>query len=265
MRRGLSIGLPVLPHNLAVYAMASADRLLVAAVLGLGAAGRYQVAYAVGGLGVTLITAINQAWLPLFLGAEEGQRWDVLARTSAAVHRIAVGVSGALALLAPAALVLIAPPSYDRSALVPVSAIVAASALPYATCSAYFHGLFYEGRTRAMAVSAPIAAVVNIAMNVLLLQIWGLIAAAAATVIAYVVFAVVGVWASRGQVGRSGLLANSAGSWLAAAPAIAFGALLPDSGDGLVARALLTVALLAAVIRPALNIRRTPAAEVTAP
>lgn len=261
----MSIGLPVLPHNVAVYTIASADRLLVAAVLGLAAAGRYQVAYAVGGLGVTLITAINQAWLPLFLGAGDAERWDVLARTSAAVHRIAVGVSGALALLSPVALIIMAPPSYHRASLVPISAIVAFSAVPYASCSAFFHGLFYEGNTKAMAVSAPIAAVVNIAMNVFLLELWGLVAAAGATVAAYVVFAIAGVWATRSRIGRyGGLLRTSACSWLAAAPAIAFGALLPESGGGLVVRVVLAVALLVAVVWPALTLRRSSPAEAAA-
>jgi len=99
----------------------------------------------------------------------------------------------------------------------------------------------------------------------LLLQVWGLIAAAAATVVAYVVFAIAGVWASHGRIGRSQLLASAAGSWLAAAPAIAFGALLPDTSYGFVVRVLLAGALLTAIVRPALTMRRSPAAEATAP
>ena len=65
LRRGLAVGLPIVPHSLAVAMLAAADRVLIVALLGLRAAGRYQVAYAIGGVGVAVITAINQAWLPL--------------------------------------------------------------------------------------------------------------------------------------------------------------------------------------------------------
>jgi O-antigen/teichoic acid export membrane protein len=265
IRAALGIGLPMLPYNLAVYSLAASDRLVVAALLGLPAAARYQVAYAVGGLGVTLITALNQAWLPLFLGASDLERWTVLAKTSVAVHRIAIGIAGALALLAPIGLAFAAPASYDRSSLVPVSAVIAASALPYATCSAYFHGLFFEASTRVMAISAPIAAGVNIAMDIVLLKTWGLMAAAVATVVAYAVFAIAGIWGSRGRPGRSGLLSSSALSWLAAVPAVVFGAVLPDDGEGIVIRIVLALLLLLAVIRPALSLRGGPEPEVTSP
>lgn len=265
IRSALAIGLPMLPYNLAVYSIASSDRLVVAAILGLRAAARYQVAYVVGGLGVTLITALNQAWLPLFLGADDRGRWTVLAKTSVAVHRIAIGIAGALALLAPVGLAVAAPGSYDRGGLVAISAVVAASALPYATCSAYFHALFFEGSTLVMAIVAPVAAGVNIAMDVGLLRPWGLMAAAAATVAAYAVFAVAGIWGSRGRPGRSGLLGSSALSWLAAVPAVVFGAVLPDTGSGIAARIALALLLLLAVIRPALSLRRQAQPEASRP
>lgn len=265
LRSALGIGLPLLPFNLSVYSLAAADRLLVAAVLGLRAAAHYQVAYAVGGLGVTLITALNQAWLPLFLGADDQERWIVLAKTSVAVHRIAIGVAGALALLAPVGLAFAAPASYDRSSLVPVSAVVAASALPYVTCSTYFHGLFFEGSTRVMALSAPLAAGLNIAMDLVLLRYWGLMAAAWATLVAYAVFAVAGIWGSRGRPGREGLLSSSMLSWLAAVPPVAFGALLPDDEGGLVIRIILAIVLLLAIVRPAITLWTGPQPEATSP
>src|SRR5262249_19836000 len=141
---------------------ASADRIVIAAVLGLAAAGRYQVAYAVGGVGVALVTALNQAWGPLLLGAREHNRWDILTATSAVIHLVAGITAVTLALIAPLALLIAAPPSYGRSGLVPVVAIVAFSALPYAACGTYFQVVFVSGRTRVMAVAAPLAAALNI-------------------------------------------------------------------------------------------------------
>jgi len=59
--------------------------------------------------------------------------------------------------------VFAAPPSYHRADLVPVAATVAFSILPYATMSTCFNALFVAGRTRIMAVAAPVAAALNLA------------------------------------------------------------------------------------------------------
>lgn len=239
VRSGLALGLPIVPHGLAVYAVAAADRIVIAAILGLAATGRYQVAYAVGGAGVSLITALNQAWLPVVLGTPERDRWDVLTATSRVVNLIGAVIAGALALLAPLALVIAAPASYGRGALVPVAAIVAFSAVPYATSGTYFQIVFACGRTGVMALAAPTAAVINIALNLALLRLIGLTGAAIATVAAYAVLPAV-VWlrarhlVSLRQADRDAVLA-----WVMAAPFVIAGALLPSDALGAVARLVL--------------------------
>jgi O-antigen/teichoic acid export membrane protein len=246
VRAGIGLGLPIVPHSLAVSMLASADRILIAGILGLAAAGRYQVAYAVGGVGVALVTALNQAWLPLVLGAREENRWDVLTATAAVVQLVSAIVAITLALLAPLALLLAAPSSYGRHSLVPVAALVAFAALPYATCSAYFQVVFVSGRTRVMAVAAPLAAAVNIALNLLLLRSTGLIGAAVATVAAYAVLpAVVAIRAMR-LVSLAGASRDTVRSWLFAAPFVAAGAMLPPGVLGVAARIVAMIAALAA-------------------
>jgi len=68
---------------------------------------------------------------------------------------------------------------------VPVAATVAFSILPYATMSTCFNALFVAGRTRIMAVAAPVAAALNLVLNLLLLPVIGLVGASIATVIGY--------------------------------------------------------------------------------
>jgi O-antigen/teichoic acid export membrane protein len=227
VREGLALGLPIVPHGLSVYLLASADRIVIAAILGLAATGRYQVAYGVGGLGVALITALNQAWLPIVLGAPGHNRWEILTATSRVVGLIAAFVASTLALLAPLGLLIAAPPSYGRAALVPVAAIVAFSALPYATSSIYFQIVFVLGRTRVMAAAAPAAAAVNIAINVALLPIIGLVGAAIATVAAYAVLPAIVALRARRLVSLPQAERDSLGAWVLAAPFVVAGALLP--------------------------------------
>jgi len=261
--RGLRLGMPLIPHSLGIYLLNSADRVAIVAILGLGAAGRYQVAYAIGSIGVALMTALNQAWLPLLLGAGPERRWEILTGTSRAVHRFAALVAAAIALLAPLALAIAAPPSYGREELVAVTAVVAFCALPYATSSTYLHLIFVTGRTGVMALAAPGAAVVNIALNVVLLPRVGLIGAAYATVAAYAFLAaIVSVVAYR-RVPLPGSLRTSLVAWAAAAPAVAAGALLPSTGLGTALRCALGILVLAGAVRLALQ-ERSSRAEAAA-
>jgi O-antigen/teichoic acid export membrane protein len=243
----LGIGLPLVAHGVAVSMLVSVDRIVIGGVLGLAAAGRYAVAYAVGGIGVALVTAINQAWMPLLLSVREADRWPVLESTSRTIHVLAAGAAAALALLAPLGLVLAAPASYDRSKLIPVAAIVAASALPYATCGTYFQVVFLSGRTRVMALAAPISAVLNIVANLILLPAIGLVGAAVATLVAYGALPVIVSWRARRIVSLPGPRRDAALAWLATAPLVAAGAVLPDDAPGWAARGGLLALTLAGV------------------
>lgn len=245
VKAGLSLGLPIVPHSVAVTLLVSADRILIVGILGLAAAGRYQVAYAVGGLGVSLVTAMNQAWIPLLLGARDHNRWEILRSTAAVVHVVAGTVAIGPALLAPVALVIAAPASYGRASLVPVAAIVSFSALAYATSCSFFQVVFVSGRTRVMAAAAPLAAAANIALNLVLLRTIGLLGAAVATVVAYAVLpSVVAVVAFR-IAPLGGVARDCARAWLLAAPFVAAGALLPAGASGIAARLILTIVALA--------------------
>jgi O-antigen/teichoic acid export membrane protein len=245
LRKGLALGLPIVPHSLAVSMLASADRVVIAATLGLAAAGRYQVAYAVGSVGVALVIALNQAWQPLLLGAPEANRWEILADTSRVIHLVAACVASLLALSAPLALVVASPASYGRTALVPVAAIVAFSALPYATSGTYFQVVFLSGRTRVMALAAPLAAGVNIALNLALLPVIGLVGAAVATVVAYAVLPCAVALRARRMVSLPGALRDALRAWLFASPFVALGALLPRGELGVTVRIVAAITAVA--------------------
>jgi O-antigen/teichoic acid export membrane protein len=231
--------------------------IAIAATPGLGAAGRCQVAYAVGGVGVSLVTALNQAWIPLLLGADREARWSILASTSEIVHRFAAAAAGALALIVPLGLAFAAPPSYDRPDLVPVAAVVAFSILPYATASTFFNVMFVGGRTRIMAVAAPAAALFNLGLNFLLLPVVGLVGASIATVAAYVLLAAIVAVASRRFVVVPGVLRSSLVAWALAAPVVLAGALLPPTPAGVGVRVALGAVLVAALVWQVRALRRT--------
>ena len=185
VRHALAVGLPTVSHAVAMYLLNAGDRLIIARIDGLSAVGRYQVAYVIGALGIILLFSLSQAWGPLIYGAREEGRWEILATTAASVYRIAALVVALIALLAPVALAIAAPPDYDLDELLPVCAIVALAAVPLVTYLRNAIVLFQRKRTLPLLWAAPIATVVNLALNFLLVPEIGLVGAALATLAAY--------------------------------------------------------------------------------
>ena len=193
VRENFAIGLPTIPHSIAMYLLAAGDRVVVERLQGLVALGAYTISYTVGWLAVILAIGVNNAWAPTVYGASDEQRWTVLAETTSAVMRLMVLVAGGLALAAPVALDLAAPPSYALDGLGNVSALTAASVIPFTWYLANVNTIFWTGKTRVLAWASPLTAASNIGLNFLLVPPLGLAGAALATLLSYVLLAAL-IW-----------------------------------------------------------------------
>ncbi len=184
LRAAIAYGLPTVPHTLSVFVLALGNRLVIQVVSGLSAVGKFQLASAVGGLGVSFLSSLQNAWVPITFGAEEHLRWRSLAETAALVTRLAALACGVIALSARPLLSVVAPADYDPGFLAEITAVIALSALPWATYLPRSQVLFWTKHTRPLAWITPAAAVLNLALAAALLTPFGLIGAAAATVLA---------------------------------------------------------------------------------
>lgn len=246
-RTALRVGLPIVPHSLAIYVMNAGDRVVVERLEGLAAVGRYQLAYVVGSVAFVLVGALNNAWAPIVFKQSEERRWAVLAETSRAVIWLAALLAGALALGAPLALAILAPPAYDLEALAPVSAIVAGSVVLVTIYFTHAHPIFWHGQTMVFAIVTPLAAAANIGLNFALIPPLGLDGAALATLAAYALQALAVTVVTRSTVevpwpDRTFVLACATGLGLAA-----IAVLQPATGIWIAVRAAEAGALLAGV------------------
>jgi O-antigen/teichoic acid export membrane protein len=249
MRGDLALSVPTVPYALGLYVLWSGDRAIIARLESADAAGRYQVAYLIGGFALTLASALYNAWVPVVYGSEDDRRWDVLADTAALLYRLSGFIAGAIAVVAPLVLVAVAPPEYDPRELAIVSAVVAAAVVPFVAALAYLHVLLWHRRTATLGWTMPTAAGINIALNILLVPMVGLVGAAAATVASYFMLAVL-LWS------RTRTLASVPSRTLAlaqgAAAAVAAGALsvvLPHHGLATASRLIAACGLLALAVR----------------
>lgn len=184
------IALPALPQTISMYLLNAVDRVFVERLASLVDVGRYQVAYAVGSLGLIVLSALNNGWQPILLAAAAEDAKQVFDETARLVARLAQTGTILLIAVAPFALEIAAPDSYDTDQLVPVVAVVALSALPYGFHLADMTGLLAAGRTVSLARATVVALVVNVALNLALIPPLGLLGAALATTASYGLLAV---------------------------------------------------------------------------
>ena len=188
----------MISNSLALYVIAAGDRIVIANALGLGEVGRYVVAYSVGSVGLLLAGAVSRAWGPVIYRADEAERWEAAASTAAFLASGAALLTGALAFSSPFLLGLVAPPSYSPEDLVPVSAVVATATVPLVIYFAGAHCLIAFEKTRALAIMTFAAAAFNVAATILFVQLFGLVGAAIATAVAYLLQALgVATWVWR--------------------------------------------------------------------
>ncbi len=146
LRAALAYGLPTVPYTASIFALAFADRFVVAAIDGSAAVGQYQVAFAFGFLGVVLVQSLQLAWVPMTFGASEVGRWEMLADLSGTVARLAAFISGFLALAAQPALSVLVPGDYDTDLLAEVAAIAALATVGWSLFMARTQVLLWKRR-----------------------------------------------------------------------------------------------------------------------
>lgn len=264
VRAALRHGGPSVPHDLGFMVLALGDRVILERMTGLDGAGRYQSAYLLGALGVGFIQAVNYAWAPSIYRAPDATRWSLLRATTARIEWIGAAVATALALGAPLALMMMVPSSYGRVDLVPVVAIVGAAAIPNIVYLSSVHVLFQQKRTGALLYLMPIAAVVNVGLNLALIPSLDLAGAAVATLGGYLAAALAARFASRRLVR---VVWDRVAEWrvhLAVAAVVVIAILLPDEAVIVVIRSVAAAACAIAALIAVFRLDRASSAGSSA-
>lgn len=248
LRTAFAIGLPTVPHLLGLYLLAAGDRVVIERLRGLDDVGRYQVAYALGTLGLVALTALNNAWAPLVYGAPDERRWTDLADTSSVLTHLAALAAAGLAFGAPLVVRVAAPAEYDHHLLATTSAIVGLAVVPYVAYLARVHVLFQTGRTRSLAVITPVTGLGNVLLNLAVIPVAGLPGAACVTVATYTAQALLVHQRSTRMAAVAWNLREDARSWAAAASLVVIGASVPGTGPWLALRTVAATGFTLAVI-----------------
>lgn len=186
-RAAYRLGVPLAVGSIASFVLNAGDRIVIQRFLGATEVGRYQVAYTVGYVVVLLLIFTSQAWTPRFAAIRDRtERLALTEHSRTELYRLLMPMILGITLAAPLALRIVAPPSFRPETLTLVVFLVALSAVPVASSGASTRELFILRRGHSIAMAAVSAAVLNVALNLLLVPYVGIAGSAAATVLAFV-------------------------------------------------------------------------------
>ena len=186
-------GLPLVPAALALIVVNFSDRFFLVHLASLDEVGLYEIGVRIASAMVLLLTAFRMAWPAFAYSIEddaEARRTYAFVLTYLVV--IASWLALALGLLAPWLVRLLTQPEFYEGER--VVAPLAFGGMAYAAYIVMAIGVGRAKRTQFNWAITGLAALVNVALNVILIPPYGIMGAAVATVAAYVVMFLAMTW-----------------------------------------------------------------------
>jgi O-antigen/teichoic acid export membrane protein len=191
-------GLPLVPAALMLWIINFIDRLFIARFDGQGEVGIYSLAVRISSVMVFLMAAFQLAW-PAFAYSIRDDRQAKRTYSYVLTYLLFLmsWVALALAVLAPWLVDFLAPPAFVRSAdAVP---LLCFSVVAYSGYTVLAIGIGRARQTQYNWIVAGAAAAVNVVLNLALIPPYGMMGAAVATLVAYLVL-FVAMWVNSRRV-----------------------------------------------------------------
>lgn len=189
LRKMLDFGLPMVPAVLSVLVIDLSDRYILEHFKGLEQVGVYSLGYKLGMIMTFFVSAFRFAWPPFFLTiAEQEDAKVIYARVL--TYFLLVGAAMFLGISLYLKIIMrlfIGEQYWSASPIVP---LILLSYLFYGLYVNFTVGTYIQKKTRSILYIAVLAAAINIAFNLLFIPRFGMMGAAAATLLAYISMAV---------------------------------------------------------------------------
>lgn len=193
----ISFGIPYVPSNLASWIMTLADRYFLQFLSTSTALGLYSMGYKFGAVvGVLVLTPFTMAWGPFFWSiAKEKNNKEIYSSVLTYFVLIGMFITLGLSVLSKEVLIIMAtPPFYSAYKVIP---LIALSYTLQGCFSILSVGIALKKKTKYLPLVMGTGAMVNLGLNYLLIPSYGMMGAAVATVISYLVLPIGSYFVSR--------------------------------------------------------------------
>jgi len=190
MADAFNYGLPLVLHAIGFITINLADRLFVSHYSGTSQLGIYSLAYTIGSVISIIAIAFNNAWTPHLFELLTGN-------TPESKRKIVKTTYAYLASLFLITILLIISSQFIFYIFIDPRFSAGAKIMPWIAMSSYFFGcylaftnfIFYKKNNKIFAIAAIINILVNLILNYFLIPAYGIIGAAYATFISFLIFA----------------------------------------------------------------------------
>ncbi|WP_349671671.1 flippase [Lacrimispora sp.] len=182
----LVFSLPLIPHYLSGTILNQADRLMIASMVGKSEAAIYSVAYTVAMMMTVITNAINSSFIPYSFKELKRNSYQRI-RKSSEFLLLLVAILCILAMIfCPEIISVFASEEYSDA--IWVMPPIAASVFFMFLYTLFGNIEFYYEKTKFVAISSCLSAVINIILNSIFIRIYGYYAAGYTTLVCYILY-----------------------------------------------------------------------------
>lgn len=182
---GLKLGLPLLPHAFSMVLLSSSSRIIITRLIGSAETALFSLSSVIPNIVSVLLNAMNEAWAPWFLDTLHAGDTKSVNKISCIYFGTFFLMIVGVMLVAPEVVYILGGEKYV-SGLSMVPALISGCVFQFAY-SMYVQVEFYEKKMTTVSTATAFAALVNIALNLLLIPLFGYQVAAYAILGAYAV------------------------------------------------------------------------------
>lgn len=179
----LNISIPMIFHVISTTILSQSDRIMINNMVGSNEAGIYSFIYNIGSILLIITGATNNAWVPWYQrNLKEGNNNEIRKNASAYILVITI-ISIIIILLSPEIVKILATKEYWKGInLVPI--LILGCYVTYLYTFAVNYEIHMK-KTKIIGISTTIVALVNIALNYILIPRYQAMGAAIATLLSY--------------------------------------------------------------------------------
>ena len=177
------LAIPTVFYNLSDLILGQSDKVMVQQILGISAAGLYSAALNFGGIVFTIFTALNNSCCPFFFDdMKMGNRENVREKAKNYLELFTVLAVGFILLSKEVYPIFVDSSFLSGTKTIP---IFVSSYFINFLCTFPINYEYYHKQTKVVAVVTIVSSLVNVGLNFVLIQQFGMVGAALATMISH--------------------------------------------------------------------------------
>lgn len=180
-----ALSIPLIFHGLSINILSTSDRTMLTIFRSAAEAGIYSLVYSLSMVATVVTSSLESVWIPWFTIKMQGGKKEIINKNVKVYIEIVIVVMIGILMIGPEILVLMAPKEYWNGKVLIPPVVLASFFIFLYSISVDLE--YYYKSTKIIATNTIIAAIVNIGLNFIFVPIYGAMAAAYTTVVAYII------------------------------------------------------------------------------